>query len=149
MVHRPHEVSDFQEDIHVVSNADGEAIGVIAIHSTALGPAAGGCRFWHYDSHADLTADATSTAAAAVDVPAVGFSNADIAKFDDAIKTISTTRARSTSPSKGQPNVAAIVTDARLPAAWICDASCSNVSSDANVPTPWLRWLKVSLATTT
>jgi leucine dehydrogenase len=58
MVHRPHEVSDFQEDIHVVSDADGEAIGVIAIHSTALGPAAGGCRFWHYDSHADLTADA-------------------------------------------------------------------------------------------
>lgn len=58
MVHRPHEVTDFQEDIHVVSNAQGEAIGVIAIHSTALGPAAGGCRFWHYDSHADLTADA-------------------------------------------------------------------------------------------
>jgi len=58
MVHRPHEVTDFQEDIHVVSNADGEAIGVIAIHSTALGPAAGGCRFWHYDSHAALTADA-------------------------------------------------------------------------------------------
>lgn len=58
MVHRPHEVSDFQEDIHVVSNADGAAIGVIALHSTTLGPAAGGCRFWHYDSHADLTADA-------------------------------------------------------------------------------------------
>lgn len=58
MVHRPHEASDFQEDIHVVSNADSEAIGVIAIHSTALGPAAGGCRFWHYDSQADLTADA-------------------------------------------------------------------------------------------
>ena len=58
MVHRPHEVTDFQEDIHVVSNAQGEAIGVIAIHSTALGPAAGGCRFWHYDSYADLTADA-------------------------------------------------------------------------------------------
>ncbi len=57
MVHRPHEV-DFQEDIHVVSNADGEAIGVIAIHSTALGPAAGGCRLWHYGNHADLTADA-------------------------------------------------------------------------------------------
>jgi leucine dehydrogenase len=58
MVHRPHEASDFQQDIHVVSDPDGNAIGVIAIHSTALGPAAGGCRFWHYDSHTDLTADA-------------------------------------------------------------------------------------------
>ncbi|WP_370187828.1 flagellin [Qipengyuania sp.] len=45
------------------------------------------------DLSTDLTADATITAAAAVDVTAVGFSNADIAKFDDAIKTISTTRA--------------------------------------------------------
>lgn len=58
MVHQPQAVTDFQEDIHVVSDADGGAIGVIAIHSTVLGPAAGGCRFWHYESDADLTADA-------------------------------------------------------------------------------------------
>jgi len=58
MVHRPHEVTDLQKDIHIVSDADGAAIGVIAVHSTALGPAAGGCRFWHYESHAALTADA-------------------------------------------------------------------------------------------
>jgi leucine dehydrogenase len=32
--------------------------GAIAIHSRALGPAAGGCRVWHYPSHAALAADA-------------------------------------------------------------------------------------------
>ncbi len=32
--------------------------GVIAIHSTARGPAAGGCRLWHYDDIATLTTDA-------------------------------------------------------------------------------------------
>ena len=41
----------------------------------------------------DLTADATITAAAAVDVTAAGFANTDIEKFDAAIKTISTSRA--------------------------------------------------------
>lgn len=32
--------------------------GVIAIHSTALGAGAGGCRFWRYESFEDLCADA-------------------------------------------------------------------------------------------
>jgi leucine dehydrogenase len=36
--------------------------GVIAIHSTALGPAAGGCRFWHYPSDADAHRDAVRLA---------------------------------------------------------------------------------------
>jgi leucine dehydrogenase len=31
---------------------------VIALHSTALGPAAGGCRFWHYASDQDAMTDA-------------------------------------------------------------------------------------------
>jgi leucine dehydrogenase len=31
---------------------------IIAIHSTALGPAAGGCRMWHYASEADAVRDA-------------------------------------------------------------------------------------------
>src|SRR4051812_19526403 len=31
---------------------------IIAIHSTALGPALGGIRFWHYDSHDEMVADA-------------------------------------------------------------------------------------------
>lgn len=32
--------------------------GVIVVHSTNLGPAAGGCRFWRYASEADATTDA-------------------------------------------------------------------------------------------
>ena len=32
--------------------------GIIAIHSTALGPAVGGTRFWHYDSEEDALTDA-------------------------------------------------------------------------------------------
>ena len=31
---------------------------IIALHSTALGPAAGGCRMYPYDSEADALADA-------------------------------------------------------------------------------------------
>ena len=30
---------------------------IIALHSTALGPAAGGCRMWPYESTADAVAD--------------------------------------------------------------------------------------------
>ncbi|MBS0481724.1 MAG: Glu/Leu/Phe/Val dehydrogenase [Proteobacteria bacterium] len=47
-----------QECLHVVSDDETGLTGVIAIHSTVLGPAAGGCRFWHYDAHCDLVADA-------------------------------------------------------------------------------------------
>ena len=32
--------------------------GIIAIHSTALGPAVGGTRFWHYETEADALTDA-------------------------------------------------------------------------------------------
>lgn len=32
--------------------------GVIVLHSTKLGPAAGGCRLWHYPSDAEATTDA-------------------------------------------------------------------------------------------
>jgi leucine dehydrogenase len=31
---------------------------IVAVHSSARGPAAGGCRFWHYDSTDDAVADA-------------------------------------------------------------------------------------------
>lgn len=51
-----------QERLHIVENAEAGVYGVIAIHSTALGPAAGGCRFWHYADTADLTADAVRLA---------------------------------------------------------------------------------------
>ncbi|MGI4880546.1 MAG: Glu/Leu/Phe/Val family dehydrogenase [Janthinobacterium lividum] len=49
---------DFQEDLHVINDVATGVTGIIAIHSTALGPAAGGCRFWHYESQADLATDA-------------------------------------------------------------------------------------------
>src|SRR6185369_6665605 len=32
--------------------------GIIAIHSTALGPAVGGTRFWNYDNEAEALTDA-------------------------------------------------------------------------------------------
>ncbi|MCO5792571.1 MAG: Glu/Leu/Phe/Val dehydrogenase [Blastomonas sp.] len=37
--------------------------GVIVLHSTALGPAAGGCRFWHYPDRAGAHRDALRLAA--------------------------------------------------------------------------------------
>jgi flagellin len=45
------------------------------------------------DLSTDLTADATITAAAAVDVTALAGDGSELATFDDAIKTVSTTRA--------------------------------------------------------
>jgi leucine dehydrogenase len=62
MVHATPLATDFQERLHVINDAETGAYGIIAIHSTALGPAAGGCRFWHYASQADLTADAVRLA---------------------------------------------------------------------------------------
>jgi leucine dehydrogenase len=55
-------LTDFQERLHVINDAATGAQGIIAIHSTELGPAAGGCRLWHYASHAELTADAVRLA---------------------------------------------------------------------------------------
>lgn len=31
---------------------------IVAVHDTTLGPAAGGTRFWHYDTEADAVQDA-------------------------------------------------------------------------------------------
>jgi leucine dehydrogenase len=50
--------SPFASGLHLVEDARTGLVGAIAIDSTTLGPAAGGCRFWSYDSHADLHADA-------------------------------------------------------------------------------------------
>ncbi len=41
-----------------LSDADAQLDGVIVMHSTRLGPAAGGCRFWHYPRSSDAHADA-------------------------------------------------------------------------------------------
>ena len=46
------------ESIHKFHDPETGLKAIIAIHSTALGPAAGGSRMWHYDSEADATRDA-------------------------------------------------------------------------------------------
>jgi leucine dehydrogenase len=46
------------ESIHKFYDPDTGLKAIIAIHSTALGPAAGGSRMWRYDSEADATRDA-------------------------------------------------------------------------------------------
>ena len=45
---------DAHEEIHFVSDEACGLKAIIAVHSTHLGPAAGGARFWHYaeDEHA-------------------------------------------------------------------------------------------------
>lgn len=51
-----HPSYDAHEGIHAIHDAESGLRAIIAIHSTALGPAAGGCRMWNYpDSDAMLT----------------------------------------------------------------------------------------------
>jgi len=55
---KTHPSFDGHEDVLFVgSEADGYA-GIIAIHSTAIGPAAGGCRIWSYEKDEDALTDA-------------------------------------------------------------------------------------------
>jgi leucine dehydrogenase len=49
---------DAHEDLHFVWNEECGLKAIIAVHSTHLGPAAGGCRFWHYADPADGLKDA-------------------------------------------------------------------------------------------
>ncbi|MEJ5979627.1 Glu/Leu/Phe/Val dehydrogenase dimerization domain-containing protein [Novosphingobium sp. PS1R-30] len=53
---------DCLESLHVLDDGETGLKGVIAIHSTALGPAAGGCRFWRYAEREELVADAVRLA---------------------------------------------------------------------------------------
>lgn len=46
------------EAVHVISDAVSGLEGVIVLHSTRRGPAAGGCRLWRYPNRAALTVDA-------------------------------------------------------------------------------------------
>ncbi|MDO9489330.1 MAG: Glu/Leu/Phe/Val dehydrogenase dimerization domain-containing protein [Sphingomonadaceae bacterium] len=48
MARSSHPAHDLHEGLHRFEDAATGLHGVIAIHSTALGPAAGGCRFWSY-----------------------------------------------------------------------------------------------------
>ncbi|MGC1165736.1 MAG: Glu/Leu/Phe/Val dehydrogenase dimerization domain-containing protein [Solirubrobacterales bacterium] len=58
------ELARGHEDLRVVSGLRSGATIAIAVHSTALGPALGGVRMWHYDSAADGVADALRLARA-------------------------------------------------------------------------------------
>lgn len=48
----------FHEQMHVIEDRSAGLRGVIAINSSALGPAAGGCRLWNYPDFAALGHDA-------------------------------------------------------------------------------------------
>ncbi|HET9458863.1 MAG TPA: Glu/Leu/Phe/Val dehydrogenase dimerization domain-containing protein [Sphingomicrobium sp.] len=49
---------DAHEILHFVEQPESGLRAIIAIHSTHLGPAAGGARFWHYEDPADALTDA-------------------------------------------------------------------------------------------
>ena len=49
---------DTHEVLHFVDEPDHGLRAIIAIHSTHLGPAAGGARFWHYEDGAQALTDA-------------------------------------------------------------------------------------------
>lgn len=46
------------ENLIVLNEPEAGLQGVISIHSTALGPAAGGCRIWSYNDQSELATDA-------------------------------------------------------------------------------------------
>lgn len=58
MVDYPHNPAVPPEAVHVVDEPGCGLNGVIVLHSTRRGPAAGGCRLWRYANRAALTADA-------------------------------------------------------------------------------------------
>ncbi|MFL6727244.1 MAG: Glu/Leu/Phe/Val family dehydrogenase [Sphingomicrobium sp.] len=49
---------DAHEEIHFVTDEECGLKAIVAIHSTHLGPAAGGARFWHYAKDDDALTDA-------------------------------------------------------------------------------------------
>ena len=49
---------DDHEELHFVTDPNTGLKAIIAVHSTHLGPAAGGARFWHYAKDADALTDA-------------------------------------------------------------------------------------------
>jgi len=49
---------DAHEAIHFITNEKCGLRAIIAVHSTHLGPAAGGCRFWHYAKDEEALVDA-------------------------------------------------------------------------------------------
>src|SRR5947199_8668580 len=49
---------DEHEEIHFVTNDQCGLRAIIAVHSTHVGPAAGGCRLWHYAKDGEALTDA-------------------------------------------------------------------------------------------
>jgi leucine dehydrogenase len=49
---------DAHEEIHFVTDEKCGMKAIVAVHSTHLGPAAGGCRFWHYAEDDEALVDA-------------------------------------------------------------------------------------------
>jgi leucine dehydrogenase len=49
---------DAHEALHFVTDEAAGLKAIIAVHSTHLGPAAGGSRFWHYENDSDALTDA-------------------------------------------------------------------------------------------
>ena len=49
---------DDHEVVHFVTDRQSGLKAILAVHSTHLGPGAGGVRFWHYAGYADAVADA-------------------------------------------------------------------------------------------
>ena len=49
---------DAHEDVHFIDDEKCGLKAIIAVHSTHLGPAAGGARFWHYAKDEDALTDA-------------------------------------------------------------------------------------------
>jgi leucine dehydrogenase len=52
-----HAEFDHHEAVHFFDDPASGLRAIIALHSTALGPAAGGCRFWQYDVSSDALTD--------------------------------------------------------------------------------------------
>ena len=52
-----HPAFDDHEEVIFCRDAEAGLRAIIAIHSTALGPAAGGCRMWPYASEEDALTD--------------------------------------------------------------------------------------------
>src|SRR5687767_13377716 len=48
---------DAHEVLHFVHDEASGLKAIIAVHSTHLGPSAGGCRFWHYEDDEDAITD--------------------------------------------------------------------------------------------
>jgi leucine dehydrogenase len=59
-MHAPWDFADFDDHelLHLVTDRESGLKAILAVHSTHLGPAAGGVRFWHYAAAGDALADA-------------------------------------------------------------------------------------------